>query len=465
MERKKNDESGYAMTQPKKNKNQIRIGGGAGFSGDRIDSAVELVAKGELDYIVLECLAERTVALGNLIKIREPDKGYSETLSARIKTLLPVCLPKGVRIISNMGSANPMAAAERSYEIARELGFPDMQVAVVLGDDVLDIIKNKPDLILLESGKPLESILPQVISANAYLGADAIIPALKTGHALVLTGRVADPSLFLSPMIHEFNWSYNDYKLLAQGTVAGHLLECAGQLTGGYFADPDKKNVPDLARLGFPYADVTREGKVILGKTPDTGGRLDVMTCTEQLIYEIHDPSRYITPDCILDVTDVQFKLNSRNCVHAFGARALPRTDTYKVSVGYMGGYMGEGQISYAGPNAVERARLAGKVVAERLKNRGFDYLEIHEDLIGINSLHGKASPAKTPYEIRLRLAVKCPDKTTADAVGEEVEALLTNGPAGGGGFFRQTKELVAIESVFLPRHLVKPTLQTIGKS
>ncbi|WP_299983571.1 acyclic terpene utilization AtuA family protein [Desulfobacula sp.] len=447
-----------------KGKNKIRIGGGAGFSGDRVDSAVELAAKSELDYIVLECLAERTVALGNMIKIREPGKGYSETLSARIRTLLPVCLPKGVRIISNMGSANPLAAGKRTYEIARELGFPEMQVAVVLGDDVLDIIKNKPELILLESGKTLESILPRIISANAYMGADAIVPALETGQAVVLTGRVADPSLFLAPMIHEFNWSYNDYKLLAQGTLAGHLLECAGQLTGGYFADPGKKNVPGLARLGFPYADVTKDGKVTLGKTPETGGKLDVMTCKEQLLYEIHDPSRYITPDCVLDVTDVNFKQEAKDSVHAFGARALARTDSYKVSVGYMDGYMGEGQISYGGPNAVARARLAGEIVIERLKIRKFDYLEIHKDFIGMDSLHGKTSTLSEPYEVRLRLAAKCRDKMAANAVGEEVEALLTNGPAGGGGFFRQTKELVAIQSVLLPRYLIKQTIHTIGK-
>lgn len=447
-----------------KNRNKIRIGGGAGFSGDRVDSAVELAAKAEIDYIILECLAERTVALGNLIKTREPEKGYSDTLPARIRALLPVCLPKGVRIISNMGSANPLAAAQRTYEIARELGFPEMGVAVVLGDNVLDIIKNKPELILLESGETLESIMPRIISANAYMGADAIVPALETGQEVVLTGRVADPSLFLAPMLHEFNWSYNDYKLLAQGTVAGHLLECAGQLTGGYFADPGIKNVPDLARLGFPYADVTKKGEVTLGKTPDTGGRLDVMTCTEQLLYEIHDPSRYITPDCVLDITDVQFRQKARDYVSAFGAIALPRTDSYKVSVGYMDGYIGEGQISYGGPNAITRAHLAGKIVIERLKNRNFDYLEIHKDFIGIDSLHGKASPLSEPYEVRLRLAARCRDKIAANAVGEEVEALLTNGPAGGGGFFRQTKELVAIQSVLLPRHLIKPNIHIIGK-
>ena len=443
----------------------IRIGCGAGFSGDRTDAAVELAAWGGIDYLVLECLAERTVALGNLKKIREPEKGYSDTLPERIQSLLPVCLPRGIRIISNMGSANPVAAARYTCKTAREMGFANLRVATVLGDDVLDIIRTRPELKLLETGDRLESILPKVISANAYLGADAILPALETGLAVVLTGRVADPSLFVAPMLHEFGWSYSDYPLLAQATLAGHLLECAGQLTGGYFADPGVKDVPGVSRPGFPFADITDQGQVLLGKTPDTGGILDIRTCTEQLLYEIHNPAEYITPDCVLDITQVEFEQTAEDRVRALGGIAHHRTDSYKVSVGYMDGFMGEGQISYGGANALARARLAGDIVMDRLKNRGFSYVETHTDYIGMDSLYDKASRPSDPCEVRLRLAVRSGNKKGADALGEEVEALLTNGPAGGCGFFRQAKELLAIQSVFLPRGLVHPQIEIIGES
>jgi hypothetical protein len=446
-------------------KGRIRVGCGAGYAGDRWEPALELAERGAIDYLAFECLAERTIAREQLARRADPGSGYNPLLAHRIRAVLAACKRRGVRIISNMGAANPRRAGEAVLDLAREEGLADVSVAALEGDDVLEVVRAMPELLLMESGAPLESLLPRLASANAYLGADAIAEALATGADVIITGRVADPSLFLAPMLFEFGWSYDDYGRLAQGTIAGHLLECAGQVTGGYFADPGKKDVPGLARLGFPFAEVSGVGEVVIGKPAGSGGRIDRMTCAEQLLYEMHDPADYITPDCILDVPDVTFAEVAPDWVRVEGARARPRTSTYKVSIGYLDGYVGEGQMSYGGPNAIARVRLAGEVVCERLRLRGFAYDEMRIELIGMESLHGPASDRPEPYEVRLRVAGRCRERPAAEAVGEEVETLLTNGPAGGAGDFKQVREILAVQSVLLPRQLVRPRAGVVGRS
>ena len=322
-------------------KRTIRIGAGSGMSDDRIPPAVELVERGALDYVCCECLAERTIAREALDRARNPGLGYTPTLLERMQALLPPSLARNVRVVSNMGAANPRGAARAVLEAAPSWGCRDVSCAVVLGDDVTEIMRDHPGLPIMEDGAPLESILPRMASANAYLGADVVARALDTGAPVVITGRVADPSLFLGPMLHAFGWAYDDWDKLAAGTLAGHMLECTGQLTGGCFADPGMKDVEDLAGLGYPLVDVTEGGAITLGKTPNSGGRLDVATCTEQVLYEIHDPTSYFTPDCILDITNVEFQQEAHDRVRVIGARARPRTPTYKVVVGYFDGYIG----------------------------------------------------------------------------------------------------------------------------
>lgn len=444
-------------------KESVRIGSGAGYAGDRWDPAVELAEKGDIDYLAFECLAERTIAREALAMHHDAQAGYNPRLAERMEAVLPACAERGVRVISNMGAANPRAAARRVCEIAAEAGIAGLRCAVLLGDDVRETVSAMPELPLMETGAPLESILPKMAAANAYLGADGIRDALATDAEVVMTGRVADPSLFVGAMLHGLGWSYDDYERLAHGTVAGHLLECAGQVTGGYFADPGKKDVEDLARLGFPFADVTAEGGITLGKVDGSGGRVDAMTCTEQLLYELHDPTDYITPDCVLDVTDVSFAETAPDRVRVDGARARPRTPTYKVSIGYFDGFMGEGQISYGGPNAVARARLAGRVVEERLKMLGHTFDELRVELIGMESLHGPAPDRPEPYEVRLRVAGRTDNRRAAEALGWEIETLLTNGPQGGAGDSKQVKEILAVQSVLLPRDLVSTRIDVVG--
>ena len=436
---------------------RLRIGSGAGTSDDRMTPALELAERGDIDYLVFECLAERTIARENLARALDPEKGYSPSLHERLRMVLPACLKRGIRIISNMGAANPLGGAHAARREARDLGFGDLRVAVALGDDVSEILRGRPDLPLMEGGEPLESILPRLVSANAYLGADVICEALASGAPLVLTGRVADPSLFLAPMMYEFGWSGDDLPKIAQGTAAGHLLECAASVSGGCFGWPGVKDVPDLARVGFPFADVRPDGSICIGKTPGSGGRLDVMTCTEQQIYEIHDPSAYITPDCILDITGLRLTREGEERVRLEGAKARPHTDTYKVTVGYRDGYIGEGEVSYGGIDAVARAKWAAGIVKERLRLRGFSYDDFRVDLIGISSLHGDTGERPEPYEVRLRMAGRTPDRRAAHAIGFEVRALHLNGPGGAGGACEpRVREVLAVKSLLLPRDLVK---------
>jgi hypothetical protein len=441
----------------------VRIGAGAGFADDRIEPAVELAASGQVDYLVFECLAERTIARESMARRGDPERGFTPKLQERMEAVLPHCRRNGVRIVTNMGAANPPAAARAVRRLARDHGH-DLACAVVQGDDVTELVRARPELPLLDSGEPLEAILPRMVSANAYLGADLVCRALSTGAPVVITGRVADPSLFLGPAMHALGWSYDDLDRLAAGTVAGHLLECAGQVTGGYFADPGKKDVPDLAGLGNPMAEIDAGGGVVITKLPGTGGRVDRATCTEQLLYEVHDPARYVTPDCVLDMTGIDLEDLGRDRVAVGGARARPRTDSYKVTVGYLDGYIGEGEVGYAGINAVARARLAAEVVRERLARRGFRYPEMRVDLVGMTSLHGEREGLPEPYEVRLRIAARTGDRRAAEAVGFETRALHLTGPAGsGGGFEPRVQEVLAVQSLLLPRALVRPEVLVEG--
>jgi len=442
----------------------LRIGAGAGFAGDRWEPAAELVERGDIDVLVFECLAERTIARETLARLRGEGPGYNPKLEARLNAVLETCAAKGIRIVSNMGAAAPLAAAHAACTIAAELNVADFSCAVLIGDDVREQLTARPELTLLESGEPLENILGRMASANAYLGADGVAEALASDALMVMTGRVADPSLFVGPLLHSFNWSYEDYDKLAQATAAGHLLECAGQVTGGYFADPGMQDVADLARLGFPFADITPDGEVTIGKLAEAGGRVDRATCSQQLLYEIDDPTAYITPDCVLDMSNISFAETALDRVQVSGAKATPRTPSYKVSVGYFDGYLGEGQLSYGGPNAVARARLAGKIVEERLALRGFSFDDLRIDLIGLNSLHGPDPSRPEPYEVRLRVAGRTDNRKAAEAVGWEVAALYTNGPAGGAGDFSNVREILAVQSVLLARELVSTRVELVRK-
>ncbi|MFT8210617.1 MAG: acyclic terpene utilization AtuA family protein [Symbiopectobacterium sp.] len=437
----------------------ICIGSGAGYAGDRIEPALELAQKGDINYLVFECLAERTIAIGQKQKQQNPEKGYNELLADRMYVVLPTCLEKGIKIITNMGSTNPTAAGQRVLEIAKELGAKQLKIAVVTGDDVRDVLI-KQDARLDEIGQPISASGKDILSANAYMGADAMVKALRDGADIIIAGRVSDPSLFLAPMMYEFNWAADDWEHLGKGTCLGHLLECAGQITGGYYADPGFKDIPHLVRLGFPIAEIDENGDAVITKVAGSGGRVCVDTCKEQMLYEIHRPDSYITPDVVADFTGVTFTQVGEDRARVQGATGRAKTDTLKVSVGYQDGFIGEGEISYAGPGAVARGRLALEIVKGRFDVCGFAPSEVRFDLIGVDALHGaERSQRSEPYEVRARVAARCTTRAQAVKVGNEVETLYTNGPAGGGGVNKGVKEILAMDSTLLARSLVTPAV------
>jgi hypothetical protein len=441
----------------------IRIGSGAGYSGDRIEPAVELAEKGGIDYLVFECLGERTVALAQQARMKNPDGGYDPLLEERMRAVLPICAAKGIKLVTNMGAANPHAAARRTAEIAKSLGLTSLKIAAVVGDDVLDACKDG-DLPIMEFDGTIKQLGNRLLSANAYLGAEPMAEALSAGADIVITGRASDPALFLAPMIHAFGWAMDDWNLLGQGTVAGHLLECAGQITGGYFADPGYKDVAGLARLGFPIGEVGEDGSLVITKVAGSGGAVTAQTCKEQLLYEVHDPTRYLQPDVVADFSQVKVEEIAPDRVRVSGGRGTKRTDTLKVSVGYVDSYIGEGQISYAGPGALARGRLALDIVRERLLLTGVQSSELRFDLIGVDSLHGAdvSAHANEPYEIRVRVAGRTESLREAVRIGNEVETLFTNGPAAGGGATKSARDVVAVASVLLPRDLAKPSVRFV---
>lgn len=440
----------------------LKIGTGAGYAGDRIDPAEELSEHEQLDYLVFECLAERTIANAQRRILEESGPGYSPLLAERMRAVLRNCLSNDIQIVSNMGAARPHEAREKAVEIADELGVSDITVASVTGSDVTDQFDNFDEETF--GGEAVSDYERDCFSANAYLGVDGIMTALEDGADVVLTGRVADPSLFLAPMLYEHGWDRDAVETdpIGQGIACAHLMECAGQVTGGYYADPGYRDVDGLADLGFPIAEIGADGEVTITKLPDSGGQVTVDTCREQMLYEVHDPSEYLTPDGVADFSEISFEQVGDDRVAVTGGRAKPRPDTLKVNIGYKESVLGEGQISYGGPGAKERAELAGEIVRTRLESADLDLRDLRVDLIGIDSLHEERGRGRAdPYEVRLRVAGKCETKTEASRIAREVQTLYTNGPAGGGGATKNTELVVGIVSTLIDRDHVQPTVTT----
>lgn len=433
---------------------KLRIGSGAGYAGDRLEPALVLMEKGEIDYIGFECLAERTIAIAQQEKLKNPDKGYNALLEMRMEKVLPLAYKNKVKVITNMGAANPDGAARVVAKMAEDMGLKGMKIASVSGDDVLGMLGKYQDTTVWETGKPLKDLEGEVVSANAYLGIEGIVDALANGADVIITGRVADPALFLAPLVHEFGWKTDSWDLLGKGTLIGHLLECGGQVTGGYYADPGKKDVPNLSELGFPIIEVDEAGEFIVTKVEGTGGLVTRDTCAEQMIYEIHDPEKYLTPDVVADFSKVSFENAAKDVVKVTGASGSKKTETLKVSIGYRDCFTGEGEISYGGPGCYERAVLAGQIVEERLKLRQIPVDELRIEIIGVNALYRNQDRVlgQAPDEVRLRVAARTKKLSDAKKIGEEVETLYTNGPAGGGGATKSSAEIVSVASILISR-------------
>jgi hypothetical protein len=436
----------------------LRVGCAAGFSGDRTDAAGPvvdaLVAAGGPAVLIFETLAERTLALAQLTRRDNPDAGYEPLLDDLLRPVLARCLASSVRIVSNFGAANPAGAARRIAALARELGLRVPRIAVVHGDD----LSGAPHRDLLDAaiGQTIRAL--KVVSANAYIGAEAIADALTAGADIVVCGRVADPSLTVGPALAHFGWARDDWDRLARATMAGHLLECGAQVSGGYYADPGYKDVPGLARLGYPIAEIDVDGHCVITKPEGSGGRIDAHTVKEQLLYEVHDPRAYLTPDVVADISEATVTELCPDRVRLAGVRGHARPAELKVNVCHESGWLAEGEISYAGARAEARARLAADVLRERLHELG----PLRVDLIGVSSVladdAGRWLAQLAPGEardVRLRVALNHADRAAAERLGREVTALYTCGPAGGGGVRTSVRPRLGTVSCTVPRQHV----------
>lgn len=436
----------------------LHIGSAAGFSGDRPDAAGpvvdELIRLGGPAALVFETLAERTLALAQLARRNDPSTGYEPLLQDMLAPVLARCLAHGIRIVGNFGAANPTGAARHIARLARELGLRQPHIAVISGDDLSG--PEHRDLLQQTFGNQLDGL--RIVSANAYIGAESIAQALRAGANIVVAGRIADPALALGPALAHFGWRMDDWDRLAGATMAGHLLECGAQVTGGYYADPGIKTVPGMARLGYPVARLEADGSCVISKPEGTGGLIDRHVVTEQLLYEVHDPAAYLTPDVVTDISQARLDEIGPDQVRLSGVLGHPCTPTLKVNVCHENGWLAEGEISYAGPRAEARARLAAEVVRERM---GAD-LSIRTDLIGVLSVLADdsgtalaAQPLSAAQDVRLRLALRHADRTVAQRLLREVTALYTCGPAGGGGVRTHLRPTLGTVSGLVPRDRV----------
>ena len=439
----------------------FRIGNGAGFSGDRVDApgpvVDTLIARGGPAAIFFEVLGERTVALAQLEKRRDPARGYEPMLERLLEPILAKCARHGIAIVGNFGAANPQGAARAIGRLARQLGLGDLRIGVVEGDDIRDRV-DIARLEVYEADAALDQGASAIVAANAYLDAQPIVAALRGGAQIVVTGRCGDPSLALAPLMHHYGWSEDDWAQLALGAAVGHLLECGSQVTGGVYYDPGFKDIPDPANIGFPIAEVNADGRIVITKADATGGVVNLQVVKEQLLYEVHDPANYITPDVTLDFSGVSLRQDGPDRVEVLGVRGKPAPERLKATVCFEGGWLGEGEISVAGPNCLARAKSIAEVLLERLRRRKLE-VQARVDLIGIASVHDDDSgtlwrsySGPEPADIRVRLAVAGTAHDDVDQAAREVLALLCCGPAGSGGARWRTTQRIRTQSYLVPR-------------
>lgn len=445
---------------------KIRLGSATGWARDRFEPALQLVRHGDVNYLCFDSMSEVTMSAVQVQRMENDNVvPYDPYLEPRMEPLLKECKAKGIRIITNQGWLDPVAAAEKVLEIARRQGIKQLKVAAVVGGILSERVADM-NLNFIETGTPIAERRGDIVSGEVYLGAEGIVEALRQGADVVITTRVADACVYLGPLAYEFGWNFDDHHLIAKGMIIGHLLECGCQISGGYFADPGYKDVPDLHDVGNPIVEVT-EDRVIITKLPNTGGVVSEATCKEQLLYEVQDPSRYYCPDVIADFTKVTFKEIGRNEVEVFIDRAgVPRTATLKALIGLHEGYMTEEMVLFAGPGAMARAELTKDILTKRLKRAELDAEEIRMDYIGTNAVHRESSPAPAsePYEVVLRIALKTRTRAEADKLRREVDPLAVNGASGTGKWATsapgsRVRPIVGLNSALVPREEVPVTL------
>ena len=421
-------------------RDKVLIANGQGFWGDSILGPIRLVNEGPLDYLTLDYLAEVTMSILQKLKSRDPSKGYATDFVQMCKRVLPVCREKGIKIVANAGGVNPTACRDALADVIRELGITGMKIGIVEGDDILSelpsLIAGGEKFLNMDNGQELEPHLGAVRTANVYIGAESIVEALKQGADIVITGRATDPSVVLAPMMYEFGWDMSNNDLLAAGTIAGHIVECGAQCTGGNFVH--WREIPDMARIGYPIIEASPDGTFVVTKHEGTGGKVSIETVTSQLVYEMSNPASYITPDCVADFTSIQLKQIGEDRVHVSGIKGKPATDTYKVSIAFHEGYKVISQLTVAGPDAVDKAKLCADIVFDRVALDGVTFTDDEKfvEIVGTNVCHAGITPAPSdPAEVILRIGARSNEKAKLDRLGMEIVPLVTSGPPGVTGF------------------------------
>lgn len=455
-------------------KEKIKIASGQGFWGDLIDAPYQQVTKGDIDYLVMDYLAEVTMSILQKQKNKNPELGYAKDIPELMKRILPIIKQKNIKVITNGGGVNPIACANAVLQAAKNLNINDLKIGVVLGDNIKDnldeLVATGADLKNMETGDPITLVKDKILSANVYFGAFPIVEALEKGADIIITGRTTDTGLTLAPMIFEFGWKQNDYDLLSAGTVAGHILECGAQSSGGNFLG-DWQSLPNMAEVGFPIAEAYPNGDVIITKHPNTGGRVSFETVAEQLLYEIGDPKSYITPDCVADFTSIKLEDLGNDRVRVFDVKGFPETEFYKVSCSYADGYSAISTLTYSWPQALTKAKAADEILRKRLANLTLQFDEIRTEFVGYNSTHGALAKDLNEDDINevvLRIGVRSHDYNSVERFGKEIAPLILTGPPSVTGFAGgrpKPSEVVAYWPALIPKKLVNPRVEIFSLS
>jgi len=452
-------------------KQVIRIAAGQGFWGDLPDAPVRQVEGGPIDYLMLDYLAEVTMSIMQKQKARDPNAGYAKDFVPLMKRILPACVDRNIRVTANAGGVNVKGCAEAVIAVARELGLAGkLRIGIVTGDDIMgrldEFLENGIALRNMDTGEGLATIRDRIQSANVYLGAWPMVEALNKGAQIVITGRATDTGLTLAPLIHEFGWAADNWDMMAAGTIAGHIIECGAQASGGN-CQFDWQNIPDMADVGFPIAEGSPDGSFVITKHEGTGGCVSVPSVKEQLVYEMGDPHEYITPDCVADFTTIRLEDDGKDRVRVNGIKGKPATEFLKVSISYSAGYKAVGTLVYSWPDAYEKAKAADKILRARLEKLGLRFDQVLTEFVGVNATHGPLAglPSTEAAEVQLRVGVRGSDRTAVERFTKEIAPLILTGPPGVTGFAGgrpKVEEIVAYWPALIPKELVTPKVEVL---
>ncbi|HEY4217621.1 MAG TPA: acyclic terpene utilization AtuA family protein [Gemmatimonadaceae bacterium] len=459
------------MSKDKNGERIVRVASGQGFWGDWLEAPRRQVEGGDVDYLMLDYLAEVTMSILQKQKERDPKMGYARDFVGAFESVLPAVAKRGVRVIANAGGVNPPACAAAIREVAKKHGVSDaIRVGVVTGDDLLprldELMAAGHALAHMETGEPLSTVRDRVLSANAYIGSTPIIEALQQNANVVITGRSTDTALTMAPLRHEFGWASDDWDRLAAGIVAGHTIECGAQCSGGNCL-VDWATIPDMANVGYPIVEGHADGSFVIYKHPNTGGRISVPSVTEQLVYEMGDPNSYITPDVIADFTTIHLEPAGENRVRLFGIKGRPPTDKLKVSIAYRAGFKAVGTLVYSWPEAYDKAQAADRIIRERLDRLGLEFDHILTEFVGVNSTHGPlAGEPHDPPEVQLRIGVRGNDKASVERFTRDIAPLVLNGPPSVTGFAGgrpKVEEIVAYWPALIDKTVVQTKVEVLA--